>query len=80
MKNRRYFVYVLRCDDNSLYKGITFDIEKRLHQHLAGQCLSTKNKHPEIIFVQVCESRMEARSLEKYLKSGTGREIIVELT
>lgn len=26
-------VYFLRCNDNSLYAGITTDIERRLHQH-----------------------------------------------
>ena len=31
-----YFVYVLRCRDNSLYTGITNDIEKRLLAHKAG--------------------------------------------
>lgn len=26
-------VYFLRCNDNSLYTGITTDIKRRLHQH-----------------------------------------------
>jgi len=28
-----WFVYFLRCNDNSLYAGITTDKERRLHQH-----------------------------------------------
>lgn len=31
-----YFVYVLRCADDSLYTGITNDIAKRLLAHKAG--------------------------------------------
>ncbi len=31
-----YFVYLLRCGDNSLYTGITNDIAKRLAAHQAG--------------------------------------------
>lgn len=28
-----WYVYFLRCNDNSLYAGITTDINRRLHQH-----------------------------------------------
>ncbi|MBO5008388.1 MAG: GIY-YIG nuclease family protein [Clostridia bacterium] len=28
-----YYVYILRCSDNSLYTGITTDLEKRFSQH-----------------------------------------------
>jgi putative endonuclease len=30
-------VYILRCGDNSLYTGITTDIDKRLVKHQTGQ-------------------------------------------
>ena len=28
-----YYTYILRCDDNSLYTGITNDINKRIYSH-----------------------------------------------
>lgn len=28
-----YFIYMIRCDDNSLYTGITKDICKRMKEH-----------------------------------------------
>jgi len=31
-----WFVYIVRCDDNSLYTGIAKDVERRLEQHNAG--------------------------------------------
>lgn len=31
------FVYILRCQDGSLYTGIAKDLTKRLAQHLAGR-------------------------------------------
>lgn len=34
-----YYVYVLRCSDNSLYTGITNDFERRFDEH--------KNKSPK---------------------------------
>jgi len=32
----RWFVYILRCDDGSLYTGIAKDVDRRLEQHNAG--------------------------------------------
>lgn len=31
---KKYYVYILRCDDNSLYTGITNNIEKRMYAHI----------------------------------------------
>lgn len=28
-----YYTYILRCKDNSLYTGITTDLERRLREH-----------------------------------------------
>ena len=28
-----YFVYILKCSDNSLYTGITSDLERRIKEH-----------------------------------------------
>jgi UV DNA damage endonuclease len=32
----RWFVYILRCDDGSLYTGIAKDVDRRLDQHNGG--------------------------------------------
>ncbi len=29
----KYFVYIVRCSDNSLYTGITTDIKRRVDEH-----------------------------------------------
>jgi putative endonuclease len=31
-----YFVYILECQDKSLYTGITTDVARRLKEHQAG--------------------------------------------
>lgn len=31
-----YFVYILRCADNSLYTGLTTDPQRRLAEHQSG--------------------------------------------
>jgi len=32
-----YYVYILRCRDNSLYTGITSNLERRIDEHNAGK-------------------------------------------
>ena len=32
----KWFVYMLRCRDNSIYTGITKDLKKRIKAHLSG--------------------------------------------
>lgn len=32
-----YFLYILECNDKSLYTGITNDLDKRLSTHLNGK-------------------------------------------
>ena len=33
----RYFVYILRCSDNTLYTGISNDLKKRMATHKLGK-------------------------------------------
>lgn len=33
METKPWFVYVLRCADNSLYTGVALDVNKRLAEH-----------------------------------------------
>ena len=77
-----FFVYVLKSlKTGEFYKGITGDPNRRLNEHFRGKVSSTKNKLPlELIYVEICSTRLEARKLEKFLKSGFGREIIGEIS
>ena len=66
-----FFVYMLKCRDDSYYVGHTDNIEKRISEH--------KNKKYEgytsarlpvkLVFVQSFTSRYEALSAEKKIKS-----------
>lgn len=33
---KQYFVYILLCNDNSYYTGITNDLERRMYEHEKG--------------------------------------------
>lgn len=30
-----YYTYMVRCEDNSLYTGMTSDLEKRINEHIS---------------------------------------------
>jgi len=44
---RRWWVYILRCRDGTLYTGITTDLARRLAQHNAGTASKyTRSRRP----------------------------------
>ena len=77
----KYFVYAIKSElDGRIYVGFSEDVEKRLKEHNSGKTKSTKGFRPwDIIFTQECDSRIEARKLEKYYKSGIGKEKLKQL-
>lgn len=76
-----FYVYILQSlKTGEFYKGLTDNFDRRLKQHETDKSPSTKNKLPlKIVHVELCNNRDEARALEKFFKSGFGREIIHEL-
>ena len=76
-----YFIYILKSTKTGeFYKGIASDLEQRLKRHFSGSGYFPKWKLPlKLIHVEMCETRPEARKLEKFFKSGYGREIIKEI-
>ena len=67
-----YYVYILRCEDNSLYCGITTDVARRFSEHSSGDSLSAKytrsRKAKSIEAVWSCIDRSSASKLEYRLK------------
>ena len=49
----KWFVYLLRCGDGSLYTGITKDITRRCEQHNAGTASRyTRSRLPVVLVYQ----------------------------
>lgn len=69
MENR-YFMYVLKCGDNSLYGGYTTDLKHRLEQHQSGRGAKyTKNHLPvEMIYHEEFDNKHDALSAEYHFK------------
>ena len=66
-----YFVYILKCADNTLYVGSTIDLEKRLHSHnhLKSGAHYTKIRRPVIlVYSESCKTFALARAREAELK------------
>jgi putative endonuclease len=71
-----FYVYAISSlAHNYIYLGLTQDVEERIKTHNGGRERTTKFYKPfELIFSEVCETRVEARFREKYWKSGAGKE------
>ena len=73
-----YFVYVLKSQKNGdLYVGSTANIENRLRLHNSGRVKSTKGYKPwSLLEFRECESRADAVTLERHLKTGQQKELL----
>jgi putative endonuclease len=78
-----YFIYMLRCADNTLYTGITTDIARRLQEHNIGKKWAkyTRMRRPvELIFEEAHTTRSEASKREYSIKqlSRTEKENLIQ--
>ncbi len=73
-----YFVYILKSrKDQRFYTGLTTNLEKRIEEHSNGDRAtpSTLHRGPfDLMHAEATETLIEAVKLEKYFKSGSGRE------
>lgn len=75
-----WHLYILRCRDNTLYTGITTDVEKRLEAHRSGKGAKyTRGRVPlELVYRETCGSHSEALKRELEVKK-LSREKKLEL-
>jgi len=68
-----WYVYIVRCADNSLYPGIAKDVDKRLQEHNTDNqkgAKYTRARRPvQLVYQQGFDSRSEACKYEMKLKS-----------
>ncbi len=71
-----HYVYVIKSQkDGRLYVGMTTNLEQRIKEHNAGYQFSTKDYKPwTLVHFRTFPTRQEARIMEKYFKSGYGKE------
>lgn len=72
-----YFTYILRCADDTLYTGITTDVERRVfeHNHSEKGAKYTRMRRPvELVYNEKYASRSEACKREYSIKQLTREE------
>ena len=73
-----WFLYILRCGDDSLYTGIATDIDRRFEEHLSQGPKSAKylrGKLPlESVYRREIGTRSEATKEELRIKSLTRKQ------
>ena len=76
--NQFYYIYVLRSRKNKIwYTGLAVDLRKRFNHYNKNIIGWTKNRGPfELIYYEACKNITDARSREKYLKSGMGKRYL----
>ena len=66
-----WYLYILRCRDNTLYTGITVAVEKRFAAHSAGRGAKyTRGRGPlELVYRERCGTHSDALKRERIVKS-----------
>lgn len=70
----KYFVYILKCADESLYTGIATDIQRRLDEHNNSDkgAKYTRVRRPvNLLYSEEFPNRSEAQKREYFLKQLT---------
>ena len=67
-----YYVYMLRCEDNSIYTGITTNLERRMEEHFSksDKCAkyTMRHKAKKLETAWETENRVLASKLEYAIK------------
>jgi len=73
MKEHLWFVYILRCKDESFYTGITNGIQERIAKHNSGEGAKyTRARKPvRLVYQETCSDKSTARKRELEIKGWT---------
>ena len=65
-----WYLYILRCGDDTLYTGITDDVEKRFAAHCAGKGAKyTRGRGPlTLVYTEEAEDKSAALKREHAIK------------
>ena len=75
----KYFVYILRCADDTLYTGITTDLERRVDEHnnsSKGAKYTRARRPVELVYSEELGNRSLASKREFSIKKMSRKEKI----
>ncbi|MFA6995229.1 MAG: GIY-YIG nuclease family protein [Patescibacteria group bacterium] len=67
----KYYLYILKCSDQTLYTGITIDLDRRIKEHNLSKLGAkyTSGRRPvKLVYSEKFKSRSEALKAECYIK------------
>lgn len=70
------YVYILKCNDDTLYTGWTNNLEKRIATHLNGKGAKyTRGRLPvKLVYYEIFSTKNEAMKKECLIKSMSKKE------
>ncbi len=74
---KTYFVYIVKCSDNSYYTGFTNDLDRRLGEHQSGKNKDsyTFDKRPiQLMWFETFNDVLNAIAIEKQIKGWSRRK------
>ena len=73
---KKWYVYILRCTDGTLYTGSTDDVTRRVAVHNSGKGAKyTRGRTPvEVVYTEECESYSAALKREYAIKQLSRQE------
>ena len=73
MAKDEWYVYMVRCSDNTLYTGIAMDVTRRVEEHNGDNKLGakyTRTRRPvQLVYQEVVNSRSEAAKREYTIRT-----------
>jgi len=70
---KNWFVYMLRCADDTLYTGVSTDVARRVDEHNAGVPLGARYTHSRrpvvLVYQESAASRADAQRREIEIKA-----------
>lgn len=80
----KWYVYMLRCSDRTLYTGITNDLDRRVKEHNSNNKLAaayTRGRRPvNLVYHEICGNRSEALKREAEIRkmNRSEKEILLD--
>jgi len=78
--NKDWYVYIVKCSDNSLYTGITVDLERRVEEHNTSKkgAKYTKSRRPvHLVYSETHQDRSSASKRESAIKKLSRSEKLI---
>ena len=70
MNKNMYFVYLIECNNKSIYTGVTTDVTRRFNEHKKGigSHYTRAKQVVKILYTEQCKNRSEALKREAEIK------------